>query len=45
MSNRHQRRAEVARFRREVSGGLVSYLVDESDPRLARERLLSDAVR
>ena len=46
MTNRAQRRAEVARFRREVSrAGLVSYLTDADDPRLAGEPLLRDAVR
>src|SRR3954452_25128162 len=43
--NRRQRRAEVARFRQELVGGLVSYLVDATDPRLAGQPLLSGAVR
>src|SRR4051794_31821326 len=42
--NRHQRRAEMTRFRRELSGGLLSYLVDATDPRLAGQRLLSGAI-
>jgi|SRR5215510_6478873 len=34
MNNRHNRRAELARFRRETSGGLVTWLVDRNDPSL-----------
>ena len=44
-SNRHQRRADVARFRSEVAGGLLSYLVEASDPRLASQPLLARAVQ
>src|SRR5215204_4111577 len=43
--NRHARRSEVRRFEREVSGGLLSYLVDRADPRVGGEPLLRDAVR
>jgi hypothetical protein len=42
--SRHERRAEVSRFKREAARGVVSYLVDAADPRLAGEPLLSRAV-
>jgi hypothetical protein len=42
---RSLRRAEVARFRRSAARGTLSYLVSKDDPRLAGDRLLSDAVR
>ena len=42
--SRHERRAEVHRFRREVSAGLVSYLTDADDPRLADQPLLANAI-
>jgi hypothetical protein len=44
MSNRASRRAEIARFRKELSDGLRSYLVARDDPRLAREPLLRNAI-
>ena len=34
MNNRHQRRAEFSRFRRETGGGLLTWLVDAKDPSL-----------
>jgi len=36
MNNRHKRRAEFARFRRETGGALRTWLVDANDPRDAR---------
>jgi hypothetical protein len=44
MSNRASRRAEIARFCKELSDGLRSYLVARDDPRLAREPLLRNAI-
>jgi len=32
MNNRHKRRAEFARFRRETGGALLTWLVDANDP-------------
>ena len=34
MNNRHKRRAEYARFRRQTRGGLLTWLVDANDPSL-----------
>ena len=34
MNNRHKRRAEYARFRRETRGALLNWLVDANDPSL-----------
>ena len=42
--SRAQRRADVARFRREARRGVVSYLVDRDDARLAGEPLLRNAI-
>lgn len=44
MSNRHQRRADVASFRRQASHGLLTYLIDADDTALAQEPLFSGAV-
>jgi len=32
VNNRHKRRAEIARFRRETGGALLTWLVDANDP-------------
>jgi len=34
VNNRHSRRAELVRFRRESGGGLLTWLVDANDPSL-----------
>jgi hypothetical protein len=43
MSNRHQRRAELADFKREASQSLLTYLVEPNDPALDRMPLLRAA--
>jgi hypothetical protein len=42
--SRADRRANTAKFRREVSHGLVSSLVDKDDHRLAGEQLMQNAI-
>src|SRR5262245_37209626 len=37
VNNRHKRRAELARFRRETGGVLLTWLVDAHDPSLQKE--------
>jgi hypothetical protein len=36
VNNRHKRRAELARFRRETGGVLLTWLVDAHDPSLQK---------
>jgi hypothetical protein len=43
MSNRHDRRSSVARYRHEASSGLTTYLVEPDDPSLHRAPLLRAA--
>jgi len=45
MSNRHQRRANIAAFRRDASHGLTTYLIgDDEDAMLDRAPLLLEAI-
>jgi hypothetical protein len=41
---RRERRSEIARFKRVAERGAVSYLIEPTDPRLAGERLLRNAL-
>jgi len=43
MSNRHQRRANLASFRRDAAHGLLTYLIEANDP-LDRTPVLRDAI-
>ena len=42
--SRAERRADIAALRREAARGVVSYLVEPDDPRLAGEPLLRNAL-
>lgn len=43
MSNRHARRADLARYRHDACRALLTFLVEPSDPALHRARLLNAA--
>ncbi len=45
MNSRHERRAELSRFRREASVGLTTFLVEPGDGRLGAVPLLQRASR
>jgi hypothetical protein len=43
--NRHERRSDLARYRRETSGALLTYLVEPDDAALTEVPLLQQATR